>query len=231
VIGLNQILYLEDVKKSVVQYPDVSNELEKLDYYISTHQTEKQKQEFKKIFEIWENGKVPQLQIEGKVWDVINTIKKYNGHVDYDMDFEYQMEDAFYYASNMKTLWNNIEIVLFQDEKEEEIMKGKIDTPEYFGVVKNYIKNNLSQPLSLQSVSKDFGISQTYLSKLFRKYVDKSFNNYLTDVRIEKAKEIIRTDKNVYIKDVANMVGYSDQFYFSRIFRSYAGMCPSDYIN
>ena len=47
---------------------------------------------------------------------------------------------------------------------------------------------------------------------------------------MEKATSLMREKPQLYIKDIAEMVGYSDQLYFSRIFRSYMGMCPSDYM-
>ena len=49
-------------------------------------------------------------------------------------------------------------------------------------------------------------------------------------MRMEKAKELINANPEFYIKDIAALVGYSDQFYFSRVFRSYEGISPSEYI-
>ena len=74
-----------------------------------------------------------------------------------------------------------------------------------------------------------FGVSQTYLSRLFRKYTGLSFNQKLTELRMEKAKRIINENRDFYIREVAEMVGYQDQFYFSRVFRSYVGKSPSEY--
>ena len=68
------------------------------------------------------------------------------------------------------------------------------------------------------------------MSKLFRKYEELSFNNYLTMLRMERAKDLMSNGGKVFVKDVALQVGYSDQFYFSRIFRSYTGVCPTDFI-
>jgi AraC-like DNA-binding protein len=231
IIGRNQLLFLEDLKSKDSDYPDDMKTLKKLDYYLSTHQSDKAKQELKKIFELWEKWNIPQIQIEGKIWQIIYSLRRYDDYTGYDVGFEYQLEDSFYYAPNMKSLCTNVESMIFPDELEEKIMKGKIDSPEFFDLIKNYMRNNSKEPISLQSVSKEFGVSQTYLSRLFRKYEEKSFNNYLTFVRMEQAKEMMDADKKVFIKDVANMVGYNDQFYFSRIFRSYMGVCPTDYIN
>jgi two-component system, response regulator YesN len=231
IIGKNQLLFLEDIKLKDIEYSDDTKILKKLDYYFYTHQSDKAKLELKKLFELWEKWSIPQIQIEGKIWQIIYSLQRYEDYTGYDMGFEYQLEDSFYYASNMKSLCDNVESMIFPDELEEKIMKGKIDSPEFFDLIKNYIKNNIKEPISLQSVSKEFGVSQTYLSRLFRKYEEKSFNNYLTFVRMEQARELMDADKKVFIKDVANMVGYNDQFYFSRIFRSYMGVCPTDYIN
>ena len=74
------------------------------------------------------------------------------------------------------------------------------------------------------------GVSQTYLSRLFRKYEDASFNTYLTSLRMEKAKKLLLREEKMYVKDVAEKVGYKDQFYFSRIFYSYTGVRPSEYV-
>ncbi len=92
------------------------------------------------------------------------------------------------------------------------------------------MKEQLALPLSAQKICTIFGISQTYLSKLFRKYSTESFNRHLATLRIEKAKEIMEDKPDLFIKDIAVMVGFSDQFYFSRIFHSITGMSPAEYM-
>ena len=92
------------------------------------------------------------------------------------------------------------------------------------------MKEHMAFPLSAQKICTIFGISQTYLSKLFRKYSTESFNRHLAILRIEKAKEIMKESPDLFIKDIAMMVGFSDQFYFSRIFHSITGMSPAEYI-
>ena len=75
-----------------------------------------------------------------------------------------------------------------------------------------------------------FGISQTYVGKLFRKYAGTSFSQTFTQMRIDRAKELFDENPKPYIKDVALAVGYADQFYFSRVFRSYTGKSPTEYM-
>ena len=68
------------------------------------------------------------------------------------------------------------------------------------------------------------------MSKLFRKYTRQSYNQYLTGIRMERAKQLMEENSELFVKDIAEMVGYRDQFYFSRIFHSYTGQSPADYI-
>ena len=68
------------------------------------------------------------------------------------------------------------------------------------------------------------------MSRLFRKYDTVSFSQRMTVFRMEKAQELMKNKKDLFIKDVAAMVGYEDQFYFSRIFRSVIGVSPTEYL-
>jgi two-component system response regulator YesN len=96
---------------------------------------------------------------------------------------------------------------------------------------KNYINENYSQEdLSLNNVAGVVSVSPGYLSILFRKETDETFIEYLTKVRLEKARELLKTTP-MKAYEVAYKVGYSDPHYFSLIFKKYTGMTPTDYKN
>ncbi|GIP46885.1 hypothetical protein J53TS2_04760 [Paenibacillus sp. J53TS2] len=84
------------------------------------------------------------------------------------------------------------------------------------------------QCASLQSVAQKVYMTPTYLSMLFRTNTGKTFIEHLTDIRIDKAKELLRTThlKNY---EVAEKVGYQDPRYFSQIFKKKVGVSPSEY--
>jgi len=54
---------------------------------------------------------------------------------------------------------------------------------------------------------------------------------YLTKLRIEKAQELINSNPELILKDIADLVGYSDQLYFSRIFKIITGITPTEFKN
>ena len=93
---------------------------------------------------------------------------------------------------------------------------------------KEYIEHNYSKDLILDDVSKEFQISPYYFSKLFKKRTGSTFIEYLTMVRIDKAKQLLRnTTKSM--KEICMDIGYSDANYFSRTFKKNVGVTPSEY--
>ncbi len=93
---------------------------------------------------------------------------------------------------------------------------------------KEYIKNNYSKNISLEDVSRNVDISPYYFSRIFKEDTGVNFIDYLTDVRIEKAKELL-SGTNMSMKEICLMVGYSDPNYFSRTFKKQIGITPTEY--
>ena len=155
-----------------------------------------------------------------------------NQHVDefsWNIQNEVAMEEILCGATNINDIFMELSNLLNHAELKNK--EEKLDSSEFIQKVKEYIVNHLSEDLSLKNTSKKFGISQTYLGQLFNKYQKVSFSNYVIEMRIQRAKELLDNDKEILIKDVAKSVGYQDQFYFSRVFRSMTGITPTDYIN
>ena len=80
----------------------------------------------------------------------------------------------------------------------------------------------------MEDVSSAVGFNATYFSALFKKETGQNFMDYLTELRINKSKELLYVD-SLSIQDVAEMVGYRDMKYFSRLFKKVTGVSPSDY--
>ncbi len=93
---------------------------------------------------------------------------------------------------------------------------------------KTYIDQNFSKELSLDDVSRSVNISPYYFSKLFKEEAGENFIEYLTRVRIAHAKELLK-NPSLSIKEICVMSGYSDPNYFSRIFKKWEDVTPSEY--
>lgn len=91
-----------------------------------------------------------------------------------------------------------------------------------------FIEENYSRDIVLDEVSKQLQISPYYFSKLFKKRTGSNFIEYLTNVRMDKAKELLRSSSKS-IKEISMEVGYSDANYFSRTFKKNVGVSPTEY--
>lgn len=91
-----------------------------------------------------------------------------------------------------------------------------------------YIDAHFSEEISAASVAKALFISESYLSKQFRRELNTSFSEYLNYVRIRRAMQLLReTDMMIY--EVSLETGFSDPKYFATTFRKYAGVSPRRY--
>ena len=90
-----------------------------------------------------------------------------------------------------------------------------------------YIGKNYNQPLQLSSVAEECMVTGSYLSRLFSEHLDIKFIDYVNRYRINQSVILLK-DKNITIKEASWLVGYQDPNYFSRIFRRYMGVSPSD---
>ncbi|MFD0869015.1 response regulator [Paenibacillus residui] len=93
---------------------------------------------------------------------------------------------------------------------------------------KEFIQRNILQPLSLSSVADYVKVSPTYLSGLFKKETSSTFTEYVTDTKIEKAKDWLKNTA-MPIYEISERLGYYDRKYFREIFKKKAGMTPSEY--
>ena len=92
----------------------------------------------------------------------------------------------------------------------------------------SYMKENYTNNISLDDVSRTINISPYYFSKLFKEETGEGFVEYLTRLRIEKAKELL-SETDMPMKEICQEVGYPDPNYFSRIFKKNYGVTPTEY--
>lgn len=95
---------------------------------------------------------------------------------------------------------------------------------------KEYFTKNFSEDISLTNIAERFHINPYYFSQLFKKKTGTTYRSYLTEIRIDRAKKLLKeTELRVY--EVCYMVGYADTSHFSKVFERMVGVKPSEYRN
>ena len=118
-----------------------------------------------------------------------------------------------------------------------ELINQYIDKLFTFSSLKNadvinkavhHIRRNFAHKLTLEDVAKVVSLSPTYFSKLFSLETGQSFNKYLNHLRIEKSKRLL-IQTNMLLIDVANLSGFEDQSYFTKVFKRVTGISPNKF--
>lgn len=91
-----------------------------------------------------------------------------------------------------------------------------------------YLEKHYQEDVTIREMAAKLYITPAYLCRLFKKATSRTINEYLTELRIRKAKELLALGR-YHLYEIAPMVGYQDIKYFSRIFRDRTGLTPSDY--
>jgi len=84
------------------------------------------------------------------------------------------------------------------------------------------------QDLTMERVCSNLGVSESYLSQLFKKYKETTFVKFVTGLRMEKAVELL-INTGDRIVEIATACGYQDVYYFSHSFKKYTGSAPKKY--
>ena len=92
--------------------------------------------------------------------------------------------------------------------------------------IRRYIKYNYMLPITVSEIADSFGYDRTYLYRAFKSRYGVGIKEYISSVRMEKAKEFLENGYSV--KESAHMVGYNDEFGFSKAYKERYGICPSD---
>lgn len=94
----------------------------------------------------------------------------------------------------------------------------------------SYIHDHVAGPIRLNDVASAVGRSRSTISHLFKDKLKMGFKKTVMKIRLEKAEEYFRIAPHLKIKEVAERIGYEDSLYFSRIFKKYRKLSPSQYI-
>jgi two-component system response regulator YesN len=114
------------------------------------------------------------------------------------------------------------------DQQLQQVLIEQEDNNHLVTKAKNYIKQNYKKEITLDQLAEKLNVSYGYLSVLFKEKVGLSFSEYLNEVKITAAKQML-TESDCKIYTVAYEVGYNNPYYFSRVFKQKTGLTPRQY--
>lgn len=120
------------------------------------------------------------------------------------------------------TFQDNMEIftesLFYSSDKNNKVIKRAAE----------YITNHFSEPVTLADVAENIHLNASYLSTLFKQVTGFSFKEYLNNIRIEEAQRLL-ANTDYPIMEIAIACGFSDQSYFTKVFKKHTGLTPKQY--
>jgi len=195
------------------------------DLLAENRQVSQIKAEIKKLLQFCSEQKCLQLTLERLLRQVFQILSK---RLNIQFSTEEKVDELISNSSSYMDIYDNVCFIvddLFMSQKSQAEVIGHIEST----IIKidQYINNNFSSLISLNSIANMFGISQSYLSSYYKKYKGVSPIDQIINLKIEKAKTLLSVQPFISIRDISEAVGYDDQYYFSRIFKNVVGKSPS----
>ena len=174
VIGKHQILKYSGGSVREERLTLSAATLRQLGYFVSTGKKHLVKDFFISQAVQWENGQVPQRQVWHMVHQIIHQLATVHQPTNSRLtDILLEIDELIHCAASYGDLMASIYSLLFDSDT---TFDRKMTAQELYDCAVQYIEDNYAQPLSMQSICDEMGISQTYLSRLFRKYGNTTFN-------------------------------------------------------
>lgn len=128
---------------------------------------------------------------------------------------------TYFTEKQINSFYDLLPRILFQQAIE-------IENDSFITNVLNYIENNLQADLHISSICKKFFVSKNRLYEVFRDYYGCTVNEYITELRIKKAKDLLENSKEPVYK-IAEEVGINNYTYFCKLFKRKTKLSPSEY--
>ncbi len=143
-----------------------------------------------------------------------------------DIIASYQsISKEIYCFEQLKTLMLEV-AEIFYNRVRKQLKNDNLNVYE----IKEYIENNYHKDIRISTFTGKYFLSREYLMKLFKNEFGCGIYEYVLKVRMEKAKELV-ADPNFKVQSISRLLGYADSNYFSKAFKNYFGISPSDYRN
>ncbi|MHA6482906.1 response regulator [Paenibacillus sp. strain BS8-2] len=206
---------------------------EKLEAYIDPRQQEEFYQGLQELCLTWKSAEAKQVHIDTYLRRIVFLCKdKLKSLTEEELIHTHLELDALLsHSTTYEELYEGVSYIfkgLFEASGSSARSIGHQE--DMVQLIELYLQEQYVLPITLQDLSKRFGLVPNYLSALFKKLRGVTPGEYLTQWRVEQAKIMMDESPNLLLKDVSERVGYSDPLYFSRVFKKVAGIPPSDYM-
>ncbi|MCZ0703162.1 two-component system response regulator YesN [Natronobacillus azotifigens] len=220
-----QVLFHHDLPKSEQHCEKVFDDYisERFFDQVSLGKWEEIKEELTKVIDCYETELMPLNEVEKRLlqlfWVMGRTLEEMNVEIDWEKysfssdDYQTLVQEVQLYFDHLNREYKN-----YYRENEVDSMKK----------IKHYIMQHSDEDISLERLSEQVQLSPIYISKMFKERLGINYIDFLTECRINKAKQLL-SETELSIKSIALETGYQDPNYFGKVFKKFTGLTPKKY--
>ncbi|MGL5677432.1 MAG: response regulator transcription factor [Cellulosilyticaceae bacterium] len=160
-----------------------------------------------------------------KLWHIFMVYRTDYSQLELEDYSIYSYDDLYQKFDSFKQMLNSLIDLLHEDLSPTELQNTHNNT---FIYILQFINHNYMHNISLADIASNFHLSQSYVSQLFKKETSTTYTEYIGQLRIQKAKELL-LDSKLSLTEISEKIGYNDYFYFLKSFKKYTSISPGKY--
>lgn len=234
-VGEKSVIHWEDIKNN--DYEDIAYPYDietKLIEKLKTAKTEQLSELIDTFFENWQlDDNFDSMMVKSHILELLGVLSRsaVEAGAKYKdispLNYKYTQQLFKINTINALKKWLYSLVIKFI-EKVDEVEEEDKEKIIYDGV--KYIQSNFTDDISLTEAATAASLSVHYFSRLFKKEMGCTFKEYLTELRMREAKKKLK-NRDDNIANIAKDIGYNNPGYFSKVFKKYEGMPPSEFRN
>lgn len=181
----------------------------------------------KRLFQSWEKENRTCASMSSDLIFIMDTLHRKSGvRKSPEFSSQYFLENIISFSGNMPELADNfcgLLLALFTAQKQEakpaeDLVESLID----------FFHANISSNITLQDLEDKTGFSKVYICRMFKKSQNTTPIDYFTRLKIARAQEMLTEFPNLSLREISDFLGFSDVYYFSKVFKKITGNPPSE---
>lgn len=231
-----RMLFGENVVTCHTHHPDapdrkLGDRAKLLILLLRQNQTRDLQRQVDKMLQEWRAAKRSAADITADLVFLLDSVKHaLPDRQNFDFDSVFFIENLICFADGWDGLSRDFCTLLwecFQAEPEDRTLSGE----ELVAQIENYFQANVSENITLQDLADEMGFSKVYMCRVFKKLKNTTPIDYFTHLKIQRAQQMIQSFPSMPLREISEALGFSDMYYFSKVFKRLTGVSPSELRN
>lgn len=182
-----------------------------------------------RIFAAWRNPPRPAVAVQNDMIYLLDSLKHhFSADKSFPFSSAYLVENLVCFSDNWENFSDNFFQLLTELFDFSHASAKSMPPQQLVQQIEEYFRQNISSNITLQMLSDEMGMSKVYLCRVFKRYKDMTPIDYFTRMRIDRAQKLMQQFPDMPLREISGKLGFSDMYYFSKVFKKITGHSPSE---